>query len=198
VFSSFLVTLDYPARKLSLSQLPARPGEAETAAKLGEESDDADGVAATRVAYDRYVSPEMKDYTPVYRRGHMLMLPVSLNHSRLKLFILDTGAWATSISPTVARELTKVHGDDDLHVKGLSGEVKRSYVADKVTFTFARVSQQIEGVAAFDTSSLGQDLGLEIAGFLGARTLEQTTIHIDYRDGLVKLDFDPKRLNTLR
>jgi hypothetical protein len=27
---------------------------------------------------------------------------------------------------------------------------------------------------------------MEIAGFLGANTLEQFTLHIDYRDGLVK------------
>jgi hypothetical protein len=34
---------------------------------------------------------------------------------------------------------------------------------------------------------------MEISGFLGANTLDLLTIHIDYRDGLVKFDYDPKR-----
>jgi hypothetical protein len=34
---------------------------------------------------------------------------------------------------------------------------------------------------------------MEISGFLGANTLDQLTIHIDYRDGLVKFDYDPNR-----
>jgi hypothetical protein len=34
---------------------------------------------------------------------------------------------------------------------------------------------------------------MEISGFLGANTLNQMTIHIDYRDGLVKFEYDPKR-----
>jgi hypothetical protein len=34
---------------------------------------------------------------------------------------------------------------------------------------------------------------LEISGIIGDATLRGLTIHIDYRDGLVKLDYDPKR-----
>jgi len=36
-------------------------------------------------------------------------------------------------------------------------------------------------------------LGLGISGILGADILEELTIHIDYRDGLVKFEYDPKR-----
>jgi hypothetical protein len=34
---------------------------------------------------------------------------------------------------------------------------------------------------------------MEISGFIGATTLSQCTIHIDYRDGLVKFDYNPLR-----
>jgi len=222
VFSKFLVTLNYPGRRLKLDPLPPRPGEAATAPKLGTgDTDDDEGPAkgasgadaaagkptaakanpavaeAKNGPFDRYIAPEMKDYTPVYRVGHGLMLPVALNQSKLKLFILDTGAWATLISPGAAREVTKVYADDSFHVRGLNGEVQKTFSADEVTFAFAHVAQKIRDVPSFDTSKLSKDFGLEISGLLGARTLSLTTIHIDYRDGLVKFDFDPKTVPTV-
>jgi tetratricopeptide (TPR) repeat protein len=216
VFSQFLVTLDYPMRKLSLGPLPPRPGEdPATTGKLKTESDDeeeeqasdkpAQPEGASQPAdtatkkppahgpYDRYIAPEMKDYTKVYRMGHQLILPASLNASKIKLFILDTGAFTTTVSPEAAREVTKVHGGSLFNVRGLNGDVEKTYSADKIVFRFANLSQEVDGVLAFDTSKLSKSDGMEISGLLGATTLYQLTIHIDYRDGLVKFDYDPKR-----
>jgi predicted aspartyl protease len=235
VLGKFLVTLDYPERKLMLGPLPPRPGEAVVTPSLGTSSDDdldatksGSGPASdsgtkspeavstaspdashpsepakpkstvVKGPFNRYIAPEMKDYTPVYREGHLLMLPVGLNDSKVKLFVLDTGAWATSISPEVAREVTKVHSDYDSHVSGLSGEVKKVYEADQITFKFEHLSQMIRQVPSFDTSRVSKSIGMEISGFLGARTLEMTTMHIDYRDGLVKFDYDEKKLHYAR
>jgi hypothetical protein len=80
-----------------------------------------------------------------------------------------------------------------MEVHGLGGKVEKLYSADKITFHFANLSQETEGAIAFDTSKISKSVGLEISGFLGATTLRQLTIHIDYRDGLVKFDYDPKR-----
>jgi len=217
VFSRFLVTLDYPMRKLLLQPLPPRPGEQAAAAEqLSTGSDDVEsddaavspsgdsgstashpGAPAAKPAphgpYDRYVAPEMSDYTKVYRVGHDLILPAALNASKIKLFILDTGAWTTTISPQAGREVTKVRGGAPVDVEGLSGKVNKLYLADHITFRFAQLSQDVEGVVAFDTSKISKDDGMEISGFLGATTLDQLTIHIDYRDGLVKFDYDPKK-----
>lgn len=238
VFSRFLVTLDYPMRKLLLSPLPPRPGEAavespslktsntdqdESGASEGPAKDAAQDkavaqgtdsglkatVAGTSTSdpaqnatvqktpshgpYDRYIAPEMKDYTLVYRVGHNLILPAALNGKEIKLFILDTGSFATTISPEAAREVTKVYSDDQHHVKGISGNVEKVYSADEVTFNFAHLSQKVHGVVAFDTSKISKHVGMEISGFLGANTLNLLTIHIDYRDGLVKFDYDPNR-----
>jgi len=230
VFSRFLVTLDYPMRKLLLGQLPPRPGESAAAApslKTGnaERDDDEDSAAAakpgdqskaaapetsagatavaasgssapantTRGPFDRYVAPEMKDYDKVYRVGHDLILPAGLNGKDVRLFIMDTGAFATTISPEAARDVTHVRSDDLHHVHGISGEVNKVYSADEITFRFAQLSQKVSDVVAFDTSHISKSTNMEISGFIGANTLNLLTIHIDYRDGLVKFDYDPKR-----
>jgi predicted aspartyl protease len=136
----------------------------------------------------------MKDYTKVYRVGHDLILPASLNAEKVKLFILDTGAWATTISPQAAREVTKVHNESSgLEVKGISGKVEKLYTANNITFRFANLAQKVDEVVAFDTSRISKDVGMEISGFIGAKTLDLLTIHIDYRDGLVKFEYDPNR-----
>ena len=223
VLSQFLVTLDYPMRKIVLGPLPPRPGEApsikpelntgdnspedagaeNSAANTGDKSAtdaasekthaEAPPANVPRGPWDRYIAPEMKDYTKVFRVGHNLIIPAALNGSKLRLFILDTGAWATVISPQAAREVTKVHNDDSMHVHGISGKVEKVYTADNVTFRFANLSQKVNDVPAFDTSNISKGLGLEISGFIGAKTLDLVTTHIDYRDGLVKFEYDPNR-----
>ncbi|MFY9856308.1 MAG: aspartyl protease family protein [Terracidiphilus sp.] len=207
VFSHFLVTLDYPMRKLLLGPLPPRPGEAAAAApslKTSDEDRDEPGEltpsqngaaqkSSAQGPHDRYISPEMKSYTPVYSVGHLLMLPAALNSQKIRLFVLDTGAMATTISPEAATEVTKVRSSFGFNVKGINGKVENVYAADEVTFNFAHVSQKVQSVVSIDTSRISKDVGMEISGFLGANTLDQLTIHIDYRDGLVKFDYDPNR-----
>lgn len=208
-FASFLVTLDYPMRKLILGPLPKRPEDVaprtptlNTASTSGGDAaasggstpaPDAGAKPAPRGPKDRYVAPEMQDWTKVYRLGHDLMLPVALNNISQKLFILDTGAFATSISPEAAREVTKVRTDDLTWVKGISGRVDKVYSADKINFKFAHLSQDVEDVVSFDTSNLSKDLGLDVSGLIGITALGQTTMSIDYRDGLVKFSFDAHR-----
>ena len=134
----------------------------------------------------------MQDYSAVYRVGHELILPASLNAKNTKLFIMDTGAWSTSISPEAARELTSLHSDFT-EVRGLSGTVKKVYLTGEITFNFAHLSQKAYEVYSFDTSNISRDTGLEISGLIGASTLKFLKIHIDYRDGLVKFEYDPNR-----
>jgi predicted aspartyl protease len=213
VFAQFLVTLDYPMRKLSLGPLPMRPdspGPAtptlQTAESRGDDAPAAPDTATTPSAtasaaklppavphslHDRYVAPEMKNWYGVYRVGHELLLPVSVNQTPARLFILDTGAFTTSVSDTAARAVTKVHNDDTLNVHGISGKVDKVYSADKIDFRFAGLEQKVTDAVAFDNSSISKNTGLEISGFLGATTLSQLTITIDYRDGLVHFSYDP-------
>lgn len=195
VFSGFLVTLDYPLSMLELGPLPQRPTDINPQAPelhTGEGTEDDDGAASG--PQDRYFAPEMKGYINVYRVGHQLMIPTALNQATNppKLFVLDTGSFATTIAPEAAREVTKLHGND-LKVKGISGEVKKVYSAHDLTFYFANLSQKGRDVVSYDISGLSKDVGLEVSGLIGANTLGLLTMHIDYRDGLVKFDYDPKR-----
>lgn len=199
VFSSYLVTLDYPMRKFLLSQLPSRPTDgSSTVATLntegGSQVGGASGTAAAQ-PQDRYISPTMKDYSPFFRSGHDIIIPTRLNGKAERLFLVDTGAFSSAISPEVARAVTKVHGGDPGSVRGLSGEVAKVSFSEAVLFQFAGIQQQNNDLYSFDTSGMSRFAGLEISGFLGSTVLRQLTISIDYRDGLIKFDYDPRHGN---
>lgn len=187
VFSHFLVDIDLPNQKLRLSELPLRPDEVAPAAAL-------DAGPATPARFrDRYVAPEMKGYSPIFRFGHMLLVPTKVNNSAAKLFLMDTGAFNNLISPDAAREVTKVSGDSSMQVKGLNGSVKNVYRGDELTLTFGSLRQKNEDIVSFDTKSISDSIGTEVSGTLGFAMLRMLDIKIDYRDGLVYFSFDPKR-----
>lgn len=176
LFSDFLVTLDYPAHKFILGPLPARPG-----------STAANGPA------DRYIAPEMKDYTAIYRAGSDLFLPASVNGTPPMLFLMDTAVGYSMLSPEAAHQVAEGHRDRKYEIRDTSFTVDTSFSAGDVKLSFAGVTQNISQIRSFDTSMFSKDAGMEISGLIGDATLRGVVIHIDYRDGLVKLDFDPKR-----
>lgn len=142
---------------------------------------------------DRYIAPEMKSYTPVLRFGHDLLVPTTIGKVPYKLFLIDTGSLTNFISPAAAREITKVHGDSDTVVEGISGRVNKVYSADKAILQFGHIRQENQDMTAFDTKPISDDIGTEVSGFLGFILLHFLDIKIDYRDGLVDFKYDPKR-----
>jgi predicted aspartyl protease len=201
VFSNYLITLDFPMRKFLLSQLPPRPTDATGAvATLNTEAGD-HGAGTTGAAgasaqpQDRYISPTMKDYVGFFRAGHEVLVPTRLNGKTERLFLVDTGAFSSSISPDTAREVTKVHGNSPGTIRGLSGDVAKVSFGEAVLFQFGGIQQQNNDLYSFDISNLSRGAGLEISGFLGSTVLRQLTISIDYRDGLIKFDYDPRHGN---
>ena len=207
VFDDFLVDLDFPKRKMRLTELPKRPED--TGRKIGLQADDdpdvsdekpqdANSAAAGKQALpphsgpqDRYIAPEMKSYTQIFRFGHMLLVPTGVGDASSKLFLLDTGAFGNSISPEAAREVTKVRGDPNMYVKGISGTVKNVYTADKAVLRFGHLQQPNENIVTFDLSSVSNSAGTEVSGTLGFNTLSMLDIKIDYRDGLVDFTYNP-------
>jgi tetratricopeptide (TPR) repeat protein len=189
-FSHFLVELDMPNRKMHLGPLPARPNnEAPAQTALGS----GPAASATPRFYDRYVAPEMQDYTRIFRINHMLLIPTTLNRSVEKLFLIDTGSLMSVVTPEAAREVTKVGEDEYRRVKGISGEVKNVYSADKLTLTFANLRQENQDMISVDLNNMSDGAGTEISGTLGFTVLRMLDIKIDYRDALVRFDYNPNR-----
>lgn len=198
VFSKFLVSLDFPKSELRLDPLPPRPEEkAETAAlKTADSRPETPGVesgdSVEEPVHDRYVAPEMKDWEPIFRVGHDLLLRVSIGEAKNRLFIVDTGAESTLISPDAARSVTKVKGDSEVRIRGISGEVEKVFQTGKFKIHFANLVLPVEAMTAIDTTHISHNAGVEVSGFMGATVLNLLTVHIDYRDNLMKFDYVPK------
>ena len=215
VFEHFMVEIDFPNQKLKLSQLPKRPGAIEPMLALNSEDHDSqdpdtegskeDAKAGENKStseknpapgaepQDRYIAPEMQSYTHILRFGHYLLIPTSIGNVPSKLFLMDTGATMNVISPAAAREVTKVHGDSDMIVKGISGKVNDVFSANRAVLVFGRLRQENQEMTAFDTKRLSDGIGTEISGFLGFTTLRVLDIKIDYRDALVDFQYDAER-----
>jgi tetratricopeptide (TPR) repeat protein len=189
LFSHFLVSINFPDRKFDLTPLPAMPAPSDAETALRKKYPD------TERFHDRYIAPEMKNYSSVYRFGHMLLIPTRINDSRAKLFLIDTGAFTDTISPAAAKEFTKVRGEDQLNLTGLNGAVNKVFTADDIKLTFSHFRQPARDMVAFDTSKISNDAGAEVSGMLGFAMLFQMSLKIDYRDGLVDFEYDPKRFH---
>lgn len=213
VFSHFLVTIDFPNEKLLLSELPKRPDERQPSAvtlDTGDPDDPSTGAedretesssnassenkAPTPPSLgpkDRYVAPEMQSYSPVYRFGHELLIPTIIGNKAAKLFLIDTGGFNNMISSDAAKEVTKVHNDSNVHIRGISGSVKQVQSADKVMIQFGHFRQENDDLVSFDLSPISRSTGTEVSGILGFAMLRMLTVKIDYRDGLVDFDYKP-------
>jgi predicted aspartyl protease/Tfp pilus assembly protein PilF len=185
VFSSYLLDIDFPNAKFKVSQLPPYPDETPAEATLESRPEAADHL------HDRFIAPEMKDYTPVFRFGHALLIPTKVNDSAPMLFMIDTGGFDNTITPEAAKQVTKISRDRDFRVKGLNGEVKDVYRAEKANLQFAHFKQDREDLVTFSLDSISDSLGMEISGILGFRMLAMLDIKIDYRDGLVDFIYSP-------
>ena len=189
VFGHFLVTLNFPDQKFELTPLPQMPPPSDGEKALAKKYP-----AAARFR-DRYIAQDMKDYSFVYRFGHMMLIPTLINDSNPKLFLIDTGAFSDTISPQAAKEVTKVRSEDQAQVKGLNGRVSNVFTADHLNLTFSHFRQPAVDMIAFDTSRISESAGTEISGMLGFAMLYKMKLKIDYRDGLVDFEYDANRFH---
>jgi tetratricopeptide (TPR) repeat protein len=207
VFAAFLVDIDFPDRKLKLSELPRRPEgtshDSELRLSIGTQYANEDGSSKLPDTnglrrpesigpQDAYVAPEMTAYTHVFRFGHLLLIPTRVGETTPKLFLIDTGADKNAITPQAAREVTKIADNPSFTVKGLSGEVKNVFQADKVVIQFAHLKQENQAMIAHDLSGVSNDIGVEVSGMLGFNLMNMLDLKIDYRDGLVNFTYIPR------
>jgi tetratricopeptide (TPR) repeat protein len=169
VFSQFLVTLDFAAQKLRLNPLPGyQPSDEEL--------------------HDRVISPDMRKFVPVFRFGHLLLVPTRVNESREVWFVLDTGSAKTLISNEMAGQVSQINLDARTRINGINGQVADVYQTGDLYLQFAGFRQKNLGMTAFNMWDQSRRLGTEVSGFLGLPLLNLFTLTIDYRDGLVNFD----------
>ncbi|MGB0046957.1 MAG: aspartyl protease family protein, partial [Terriglobales bacterium] len=214
VFGDYLVDIDLPGERLKLSPLPKRPEDAVAPTSLNSEGEEqgnaeqkergateqspreqkpsAPGSETSRgLPRDRYIAPEMANWTKVFRIGHAILVPTSVNDSKPMLFGLDTGAFSNVLSLRAGRQVAKVSSNYRDRVNGLSGEVNQVYSSAKATLSFGHFRQTNQGIVTFDLSGVSSQTGTEISGFLGFEMLRKLEVKLDYRDGLVDFVMRP-------
>lgn len=193
VFRDFVVTLDFPGREVRLGPLPRRPDEPTAKPVTLEAAGEGAQESIADRSRDRYVAPEMKEWTPVFRAGHWLIFPTWIGNAPVKLFAMDSGAAVTMISAAAAREVTRVAPDAQTEVHGVSGAVRNVFAADNVSISFAGVRQDTARMASFDSAGLSHVAGVEMSGVIGFPTLSHLVVSIDYRDNLVRVVLNPRQ-----
>ncbi len=168
-FAAYLIHIDFQKKLLHLTPLPQRPPNPQ--------------------GYDRVIGPDEAGFTPVFRFGHGLFVLTTVNGKSSGLFLLDTGAGLSNIDSTFARLSTKIHGNDFMHVKGISGSVKDVFEADKAELQFAHFRQSNLGLVAFNLNNAPEHQEFRMAGILGIPVLSMFRLTIDYRNGLVNFDY---------
>jgi tetratricopeptide (TPR) repeat protein len=218
VLGAYLIDIDLPGMRLKLAPLPKRPEDVVAPKSLnseGEEQANAErkedsmndptsqdqktpapiSKPAQRLPKDRYIAPEMADWTKVFRFGHSILVPTSVNDSKSMLFGLDTGAFSNILSVRAGRQFSKVNSEDRVRVHGVNGAVDKVYSSDKATLRFGHFQQPNLGIITLDLSTISRHTGTEVSGFLGFAMLRQLEVELDYRDGLVDFKYDPKRVS---
>jgi len=205
VFSQFLIEMDFPSSVLRLSPLPPRPGETPSKAYLKTSDQDpseepeakppgGSGAApqsevSTSKYFDRDIAPEMHSYVQVFRVGHMLLVPTKINEGPEKLFLLDSGSFDNTIALEAAQEVTKIHRAPRIEVKGIKGDVKKVYVADRVVLDFGHLRQTVPNMVAIDMSRVSRQAGTEVSGTFGMVMLGLLKVRLDYRDALADFQY---------
>ncbi|MBV8551087.1 MAG: aspartyl protease family protein [Acidobacteriaceae bacterium] len=169
VFAAYLIHIDFQQHLMHLSPLPPRPPNPQE--------------------YDRETGPAQNGFSPVFRFGHQLMIPTTLNDKSTGLFLIDTGSNMSNVDSTFARLSTKIHGNEYMRVHGISGEVKDVFEADKAVIRFAVYRQRNIGLTAFNLNNSPYHEEVRMDGILGLPVLSLFRLTLDYRNGLVKFDY---------
>ncbi len=169
VFADNMITLDFPMARLELAPFPESPGG-----------------ATISLPGDRPNALLRQGFSPVFRRNQFLLVPVMLNKVERQLFVLDTGVRTTTMTPSAAHAVSNTRINFTNTLKTVSGGSLQVY-RDSFDFQFANMAMDSQKqIIEFDPSALNANTGIEVAGLLGFNILQNLSIQLDYRDGVVK------------
>jgi tetratricopeptide (TPR) repeat protein len=188
-FRDFLLTLDKPGRQFKLDPLPKPPNAAtEPVALITGAAPDIEPM------HDQYVDAAMKDWSRVFRSDYLMIFPVLINSGPSRLYSMATNSTLNTISLSLAKQMDITRSLAHEMPSG-AGHNSGYYMTTEVTLQFLGMREPVDHMSALDLSNWSQNNGIEITGMLGRPMLDQFTVHLDYRDDLMRLDYDPKRLS---
>ena len=173
IFRQFLIGLDLIENRIDLQPLPPIEGR-----RRDHPSDWGD--------LDRTVIPELSDFLPFYSMGHLILLETKLNGYKAGYFALDTGAMNTTTSLEAGELFLKVF-PAKVKIRGISGTARKTMTARSVMLQIGPYRQMNRPMYLCSFRELSRSMGFELSGLLGITLLDQFTVIIDFRDGLVKL-----------
>jgi predicted aspartyl protease len=135
------------------------------------------------IAFDACPQTRSLHRVPFEITNNLVVLQGSINGSRALAFILDTGASATVISDSRAKELgLKLEGKTDATTQG--GSIEASFVKD-VSLNLSGVEFPKMTLVAVRLSGLEAGLGRKIDGILGYEIFNRFVVEIDHASKVV-------------
>ena len=181
VFRTFLIRLDLPNMMLELA--PLLETRAITAPQVSQqELDDSDR--------ETLVAAAGLETFRSWR--HLMLVRTTVNDSAMGHFVVDTGGFADLISLDLLKKASGSVMKSRMGVVGLSGQVKDVYSGHEILLRFGRFHQRDPDILSIDLKKLSKDTGVEVGGVLGLPLLRVFTTTINYRDGVVKFEYQKK------
>jgi tetratricopeptide (TPR) repeat protein len=168
ILASYLITIDGRGQKLKLDPLPPQPGI---------------------LPGDRANTGDLAGYQPIYHRRQYLLMPVTIDNKVQKLFALDTGMRMSAMNSETAHSVSDIKLNFTNPLQTKSGPPAQVY-RDHFDLQYAGLAMDSKSgtILAFEPVAIDHNSGFDVAGLLGFDILGQLIMHLDYRDGLVKLE----------
>jgi hypothetical protein len=171
IFRRFMVNIDLTAPNLSLVARPEGAGEQQ------EPTDAGDVIPA--------------GFVRLLRFGSDVALPASVNDHAPAIFLLETGSNTIVIDSAFAHRLSLFYRDERARVRGAQGQVPNIYRAKDMTLTFAGFRHRNVSLLGLDFHNTRERDGVELAGSIGMPALYELKLTIDYREGIIRMEYVP-------
>jgi hypothetical protein len=123
------------------------------------------------------------------RFGSTLALPTSVNGHPPVIFAIGVGSNLNEIDSALGRHLSLFYRDPRANIRGAQGHVVPVDRARDMTLTFAGFRQSGVNLTGLDLKSVSDRAGVELDGSLGLPALDQMKLTIDYREGLIRMEY---------
>jgi Tfp pilus assembly protein PilF len=164
VFAQYLVTIDFKWHRLELEPPP-------------------DKLNPLNAAADHSTPAGMQ----AFFFGHLVLVPATIGSDASGLFVVDSGANWSTVSPDLA---TRVGGMRvfDRKARGLTGSAENRMMADTAPMKLGKLVLGNQTVVTLDLAQMSKRVGTKITGQIGFPALAQMKLVIDYRNGRLILD----------